>query len=159
MAGSREILKNLLPKDGNNGIVYLLGSAGIIGAVYLLYHFRGRQPRPGYEQKMSFSPETGKAKMEEKLVATSQAISSGNQVTRGNLDSRALGQHPVAKTTNNTVTDGDLAGAAIQTGPISETALPGILEQTGPRKRPIPASNGVENREPEKVRSHSSFRR
>ncbi len=159
MAGSREILKNLLPKDASSGIVYLLGGAGVMGGLYLLYHFRGKQPRPGYEQKMTFSPD-GKATMEEKLVPTVQAISSGNRVTGGNLDTRALGQHPVVKTTNNTVRDGDLAGAAIQTGPISEAALPGVLEQTGPRKRQGPdSSSSVGEGEPEKRQSLSPSRR
>ncbi len=135
MSGSREILKSLLPTEGNNGIIYLLGSAGIAGAVYLLYHFRGRQPRAGYEQKISFSPETGEAKMEEKLVTTARSVARGNQVTGGNLDNRSLGQHPESEATSNTVRNGNLANNALQTGPISDAALPTVLEQTNPRGR------------------------
>ncbi len=94
MAGSREILKNLLPAEENNGV-------------------------------------------------TALAISSGNQVTRGNIDNRSIGQHPGSVATCNTVIDGDVVNIPIQSEPVSQATLETILRQTNPTRRQFPNSSVV----------------
>ncbi len=75
---------------------------------------------------------------------TALAISNGNQVIRGNIDNRSIGQRPGSVATGNTVIDGDIVNIPIQSEPVSQATLETILKQTNPTRRQFSNSSVLE---------------
>jgi LPXTG-motif cell wall-anchored protein len=143
MSGSREILKKLVPETGGN-ITYLIGGAGLLGAMFLLYYYR-KPSRPGFEQKTTFSPKSGKVAIEEKFVHTTVSEARDNEVKNGGIDNRSIGPHAKTSAVGNKITDGDLSNAPIHyEGSLTSEGLQNVLQQTGLRSRQPTTTNVTE---------------
>ncbi len=133
MASSRETLKKFFQKEFRWNIIYLLGSGGLIGAIFLLYYYyhKNKQLRLEYQQKPTLPSDSKEAGMEEQFVHTTVAEATGNQTKCGNLNNYAIGPYPKNAAIDNNVENGDLFNFATQSaGLMDKTRLQNSLPST-----------------------------
>ncbi len=131
MTDSRNILLKLLPTKASN-IPYILGSTGILGALFLLYYYKEKQLRLISQKKRPSHP-SPEEKIEENCVDTAISKTNNSAVENGDINNIAVSSYANASATDDKVVDGNLTNASIAPS-INRTMLQYVLQQSNLKK-------------------------